>query len=57
MGGLGVVLAPIYVDYVDHSMTVTILKVGFAKRGPKIIIYRDYKIFDIKTFGGALKEF
>ena len=37
-------------------MTVTILKDGFAKRGPKIIIYRDYKKFDVNTFRRALKD-
>ena len=26
-----------------HSVIVTILKGSFVKRGPKIIIYRDYK--------------
>ena len=39
-----------------HSMIVTILKGGFVKRGPKIIIYRVYKKFDGNTFRRALKE-
>ena len=39
-----------------HSMIVTILKGGFVKRGPKIIIYRDYKKFDVNTFRHDLKD-
>ena len=39
-----------------HSMIVTILKGGFVKRGPKIIMYRDYKKFDVNTFRLAFKE-
>ena len=39
-----------------HSMIVTILKGGFVKRGPKIIIYRHYKKFDENSFRRALKE-
>ena len=39
-----------------HSMIVTILKGGFVKRGPKIIIYRDYKKFDVNTFRDDLKD-
>ena len=39
-----------------HSMIVTILKGGFVKRGPKIIIYRHNKKFDENSFRRALKE-
>ena len=39
-----------------HSMIVTILKGGFVKRGPKIIIYRDYKKFDVNTFRHDLED-
>ena len=31
-------------------MILSILKGDFAKRGPKILTYRDYKKFDIPSF-------
>ena len=37
-------------------MIVTILKGSFVKRGPKIIMYRDFKIYDVDRFRYALKE-
>ena len=39
-----------------HSMIVTILKGGFIKRGPKIVIYRDYSKFHVNDFRRALKD-
>ena len=37
-------------------MIVTVLKGGFIKRGPKIILYRNYSEFEIKNFRQALKD-
>ena len=39
-----------------HSMVVTELKGGFIKRGPKIILYRDYSKFEVNNFRQALKD-
>ena len=39
-----------------HSMIVTILKGGFMKRGPRIVLYRDYSKFDKDSFRQALRD-
>ena len=33
-----------------HEMIVTVFRSGFVKKGPKLILYRDYKIFDVQAF-------
>ena len=39
-----------------HSMIVTILKGGFMKRGPRIVLHRGYSKFDKNNFRQALKD-
>ena len=39
-----------------HNMIMTVLKDGYIKRSPKIIMYRDYRNFDIQSFRKNLKE-
>ena len=39
-----------------YSMVVTVLKGGFIKRGPKIILYRDYSKFEVNNFRQARKD-
>ena len=33
-----------------HEMIVTVFRSGFVKKGPKLILYRDYKNFDVQAF-------
>ena len=33
-----------------HEMIVTVFRSGFVKNGPKLILYRDYKNFDVQAF-------
>ena len=33
-----------------HEMIVTVFRSGFVKKGPKLILYRDYKKFDVQAF-------
>ena len=39
-----------------HKMIVTVLKTTYAKTGPTVINYRDYKNFSEQTFKRELKE-
>ncbi len=39
-----------------HSMVLTAMKSSLIKRGPRIITYRDYKIFDPLVFEEYLKK-
>ena len=39
-----------------HSTIVTILKGGFMKRGPRIVLYRNYSKFDKNNLRQALKD-
>ena len=39
-----------------HSMIMTVLKDGYIKRSPKIVMYRDYRNFDVQSFRKGLQE-
>ena len=39
-----------------HKMTVTVMKTTFPKTQPKIIYYRDYKMFDLSKFRTELRQ-
>ena len=40
----------------SHCMIATVVEGDFIKRGPKIINYRDYRKFNIYSFGKDLKD-
>ena len=37
-------------------MIITVLKDGYIKRNPKIVMYGDYRNFDVQSFRKGLKE-
>ena len=39
-----------------HLMILTVLKSGFVKRGPRIVVYRDYNKFDPICFQFDIKN-
>ena len=39
-----------------HRLTITVLKTTFPKKAPKIIVYRNYKNFDLEKFKTQLSH-